>query len=550
MKSPVILIILDGWGVAPPSPSNAIALANTPFMDKLEKIYPFMLLDAGGQTVGLPWGTTGNSEVGHSIIGSGRVIYQDLPRINQAILDGSFFTNEPFLRAIRHSQKNNSNLHLVGLVSGAGGHSYDKHLYSLLELAKKNKLKKVFVHAILDGRDSPHNSGREYIGDLLKEIKRMGVGRIATVSGRYFAMDRDKHWERIQKVYDVMVNGKAGYYYNDPIKAIEDRYSKNNYDEEFEPSVIIDELKSPIAKISENDSVIIFNFRPDRVRQLTRALVTQDFSGFNRPFIKNLCVVTMTQYDIDLSVPVAFSPDIMDGSLPEIISKAGLTQLHIAETEKYAHVTYFLGGGKENPWPGQDNVLVPSSRVSSYDQKPEMSVREITEKIVETTIAQKYDFIVVNFANADMVGHTGNFAATIKAVEVLDKCVQKITASFLEHNGKVIITADHGNAEMMLSDQGDIDKEHSNNPVPLIIAAKEFEGAKFSEKARIFGALYDVAPTIIELFGLPQSNSITGKSLLPYIERPINIKSVFKKGQKSKSESLFARFLRKVIKRK
>lgn len=551
MKSPVILIILDGWGIAPPSPSNAIALANTPFMDKLEKTYPFMLLDSGGQTVGLPWGTTGNSEVGHSIIGAGRVIYQDLSRINQAILDGSFFNNQAFLKAIERTKKQNSKLHLVGMVSGAGGHSCDEHLYSLLELVKKKGLAKVFIHAILDGRDSSYNSGLQYISDLSKEIKRKGVGRIATISGRYFAMDRDKHWDRIEKAYRAMADGIADYYYNDPVKAVKDRYSKSNYDEEFIPSVIVDERKAPIAKISANDSVIIFNFRSDRVRQLTKAFVLEDFKDFNRSFISDLCVATMTQYDLGLPVLVAFPPDIINDSLSEVISKAGLRQLHIAETEKYAHVTYFFGGGSEKPWPGQDNVLVPSPRVSSYDQKPEMSVLEMTGKIVEALESKKYDFIAVNFANADMVGHTGNFKATVKAVEMLDKCIQQIVTSVLEHNGKALITADHGNAEQMLNEDGELDKEHSDNSVPLIMAAKEFKNIKFSETGKVFGALYDVAPTIIELFDLPKSDLMTGKPLLSYLERPISIKYVLNKdnspdgGQKSKFS--FLHFLKKII---
>lgn len=527
MTSPVILIILDGWGIAPPGPSNAIAFAKTPFMDKLQKTYPFMLLEAGGQTVGLPWGAIGNSEVGHSIIGSGRVLYQDLPKINQAILDGSFFDNKAFLNAIRITKERDSSLHLIGLVSGAGGHSYDKHLYSLLGLAKRQGITKVFIHAILDGRDSPYNSGLQFMKDLTQEIKQVGVGSIASLSGRYFAMDRDKRWDRTQKAYEAMVLGKADYYSTDTLKAIEERYGQSNYDEELTPTVIT-HSNQPVAKISENDSVILFNFRPDRVRQLTRALALPDFKEFKRTPVRNLCVVTMTQYDIGLPVEIAFPPGKTPDSLAEVISRANLFQLHIAETEKYAHITYFLGGGHEEPWPRQDNILVPSPLVSSYAEKPEMSSRKITAKLIDNLEMSKYSFIALNFANADMVGHTGNFEATVRAVEILDKSLQKITLYALKSGGRMIITADHGNAEQMHNEEGEVDKEHSDNPVPFILVGEEFKGVKFMKSEQVLGGLYDIAPTVIDLLNLPQPGSMTGKSLLQYLDTPI-IKEEIKK---------------------
>lgn len=519
MKSSVILIILDGWGIAPPSLSNAIALANTPYIDKLSKTYPCMLLDAGGQTVGLPWGAIGNSEVGHLVIGAGRIIYQDLPRINQSILNGEFFNNKAFLKAINYAKKNNSNLHLIGLVSGAGGHSYDKHLYSLLEMAKKQDFKNVFIHVILDGRDSPYNSGVLFVSELLKEIGRIGVGKIASLSGRYFAMDRDKHWDRTEKAYNAIVNGKADGYYKGPLEAIKIQYDDKNYDEEFQPAVIVDDKDKPLATISPNDSVIFFNFRPDRMRQLTSAFALKEFAGFKRDFVSDLRVVTMTQYEISLPVEVAFHQTEIEDSLAQVISRDGLLQLHVAETEKYAHITYFLGGGHETPWPGEENILVPSTKAKSYDLKPAMSAKKITNIVLDKMQQDKFSLIAVNFANADMVGHTGNFEATVKAVEILDRCIRKIVSCALKKDMVTLITADHGNAEQMQSAEGEKDKEHSDNPVPCIIVGNSFKKAKIIASEVVAGGLYDIAPTIIDLLGLPQSSFMSGKSLLSYISK-------------------------------
>lgn len=536
MKSPVVLIILDGWGIAPPNPSNAVELANTPHWDKLKKTYPFMLLDAGGQTVGLPWGAIGNSEVGHTIIGAGRIVYQDLPRINQSILDGSFFTNQAFLKAIHFAKQNNSKLHVVGLVSGAGGHSYDKHLYSLLELAKREGLRYVYIHAILDGRDSPYNSGLRFVEELVQETKNIGIGTIATLSGRYYAMDRDKHWERINKAYQAIVNGESEYYFQDPIEAIKSRYEKHNYDEEITPIVMVDKENNPIAKVLPHESIIVFNFRPDRVRQLTEAFVDENFKGFKRKYVDDLCFVTMTLYDVNLPVEVAFSPEAIKDSLAEVISKAKLFQLHVAETEKYAHITYFFNGGQETPWPGQDNTLVPSPRVSCYDQKPELSAKKVTAKVIQALKTAKYDFITVNFANADMVGHTGNLAATIQAVEILDSCMHKIILTALQCDGKVIVTADHGNAEQMQDEQGELDKEHSDNPVPFLLVGKDFKHGKCPETNECLGGLYDIAPTVLELLKLSKPNAMAGRSLLGFLdlsgvkkEKPIESFSFFKR---------------------
>lgn len=517
MKQTVALIILDGWGIAPPSLANAISLANTPFMDKLTKTYPFMLLDAGGQTVGLPWGAIGNSEVGHSVIGAGRVIYQDLSRINQAILDGSFFENKAFLKAADMVKEKKSGLHLIGLVSGAGGHSYDKHLYSLLQLAKKQGVSDVFIHVILDGRDSPHDSGLGFVKELTQEIKKVGLGKIATISGRYFAMDRDKHWDRIKKAYDAMVKGESAICYKDPIKAIESQYEKGIYDEEFIPVVITDQGEEPVAKISVNDSVILFNFRPDRIRQLTKALTIKNFDEFERYLIPHIFVATMTQYDIDLPVDVAFSSIEIEDSLAEVISKNNLFQLHIAETEKYAHVTYFFNGGKEKPWPGEDNIIIPSPKVPLYNQKPAMSARKITDTVVESIESGKYEFIVINFANADIIGHTGDLEATVKSVEVIDDCIRKIVSRTLKNDGVTLITSDHGNAEQMEDEYGEKNKEHSDNPVPFMLIAKKFKNIKSLKSDQISGGLYDVAPTVLDLLNISQPSSMVGKSLLRYL---------------------------------
>jgi len=476
----VVLMILDGWGIAPSSRGNAVAIALTPNFNSLIDNYPTMVLQASGEAVGLPWGEMGNSEVGHLNLGAGRIVYQDLPRITKSIADGKFFENSAFLKAIEHVKKNKSKLHLLGLVSAGGVHSSIDHLYALLELAKKKKVSDIYVQAILDGRDTPRQSATNFVEKLQNKISELKVGKIATLCGRYYAMDRDNRWDREEKAYLALTEGQADYQAKDPLQAIENSYKREVYDEEFIPTVIKENDK-PIAKVEDNDAVIFFNFRSDRTRQLTKAFTLPGFEKFNRPkYLKNLLFVTMTEYDKDIPVLVAFPPEYVECPLAKVISDAGLKQLHIAETEKYAHVTYFFNGGREEPFLGQENILVPSPSVSTYDQKPGMSARELTEHLLKAIAVGKYDFIVVNYANADMVSHTGNVQASIKAVETVDECVGKVVKAVLENNGVLFITADHGNAEEILNLQtGVMDKEHSVNPVPFIAVGENGEAKIF-----------------------------------------------------------------------
>ena len=520
---PVVLLILDGFGIAPPSRANAISLAKTPNFDKYSAHYPIMPIAASGEAVGLSWGEMGNSQVGHLSLGSGLIPYQNLPRINKSITDGSFFNNEAFLAAIKHTQDHNSALHILGLVSSGGVHSYNEHLYALLELARKHKVNQVYVHAFLDGRDTLYNSGVNFISKLQEKLRSIGVGVIATVGGRFYSMDRDNRWDRIAKAYEAMVLGKSQDKYDDPVTAIQESYKKNVFDEEMVPSVIIDDLGQAKGKIKDGDALIFFNFRSDRARQMTEALTVPGFEKFPREYFKDLFLVTMTEYEKDLPVKVAFPPLIIDTPLAKVISDAGLKQLHIAETEKYAHVTYFFNGGQEQIYAGEDRILVPSPQVVSYDQKPAMSAREITNKINQAIKEGKYDFIVANFANPDMVAHTGNLQATIEAIELLDQLINEIVEVTLSYEGVVLITADHGNAEGLFDLQtGEIEKEHSNNPVPLFIIGSEFAGKSVltgltsSDLSRItpVGVLADVAPTILKIMGIKKPPAMTGSSLI------------------------------------
>ncbi len=521
---PAVLIIMDGWGVAPNVDGNAITKASTPNFTKFLKNYPTMTIHASGNEVGLMFGEMGNSEVGHLNMGAGRVYYQTCPRINKAIEDKSFFENPAFLSTIEKVKKNKSNLHLVGLVSSGNVHSNNEHLYALLELCKKHRLtKNVFVHAILDGRDALYSSGREFISELEQKMSHLKVGKIASVCGRYFAMDRDNRWDRTEKAYRAIAEGQAERYGEDPIQAIDQSYAEKNYDEEFIPTVMTADGK-PVAMIGKDDAVIFFNFRPDRARQLAEALAVPSFNKFHKEYEKGLLVVTMTEYEKDLPAIVAFAPTVVHNCLAEIISKAGLKQLHAAETEKYAHITFFLNGTIENPYPGEDRLLIPSAKVSSYDQKPEMSALELTKELNKIIDSGKYDFIVVNIANPDMVGHTGNLAAGIKACEITDKCLGEIVNHVLAQNGVAVITADHGNAEEMTNLQtGDIDKEHSTNPVPLIIIGKDFLGQAGPagdppegdlSLMQPVGVLADVAPTVLKLLGISQPEEMTGTALI------------------------------------
>jgi 2,3-bisphosphoglycerate-independent phosphoglycerate mutase len=523
MPKPLVLAIVDGLGVAPDSEGNAITRANTPNLKKFMTEYPIMNLFASGSEVGLSFGEMGNSEVGHLNIGAGRVYYQTFPRINRDIESGTYFENPAFVQAVEHVEKNNSSLHLIGLVSPGNVHASQDHLYALLEFAAKQKVKKVFIHAILDGRDAIFNSGIDFIRALQGKIQEYGVGTIATLSGRYYAMDRDNRWDRIEKAYRAMVEGKADSYTTDPAAAIEASYAKKVYDEEFIPTVIGSE-GNPVATIENNDSVIFFNFRPDRARQLTQSIVLPSFPKFERAHLDDLFFVTMAEYEKELPVTVAFPPVVVNNCLAEVVSKAGKTQFHIAETEKYAHITFFLNGTVEDAFPNEDRMIVPSPKVSSYDQAPEMSAFEITKETVKAILSDKYDAIFLNFANPDMVGHTGNLEATIKAVEVVDKCLGTLAEHTIAKGGTLLITADHGNAEEVKNLQtGAIDKEHSTNPVPFFIIGEQFKGQAGPSGDPIggdlsmlppVGMLADVAPTMLSIMGVEIPPDMSGRSLI------------------------------------
>ena len=503
-----MLMILDGFGDNPKKDGNAIKLANTPNIDKLMKKYPNTDIFTSGLHVGLPEGQMGNSEVGHTNIGAGRIVYQELTKITKSIEDGDFFTNPEFISAIENCKKNNSKLHILGLVSDGGVHSHIRHLYGLLEMAKRRDFENIFIHCFLDGRDTPPASAESYITQLRDKIKEKGIGKIATLSGRYYAMDRDKRWERTKKCYDALVLGE-GIKSGDATKAIEDSYQKEVFDEFVEPTVICNG-EEPITRIEDKDSVIFFNFRPDRARQITRALVDPKFNDFKAKKM-NLYYVCFTNYDETMpNVHIAFKKETLNNTLGEIASKKGLTQLRIAETEKYAHVTFFFNGGEEKQYKGEDRILVPSPKVPTYDLKPEMSAYEVTEKVVDALKNDKYDLIILNFANTDMVGHTGSLPAAIKAVETIDECVGKIVKIIEEKKGNLIITADHGNAEQMIDyTTGEPHTAHTTNPVPIILITNNKK-----LKLKDNGKLADLAPTILELMEIEKPKEMTGDSLL------------------------------------
>lgn len=521
----VSLVVLDGFGVAPRGRGNAVTSAKMPFYQSLLQSYPYANLQAAGEAVGLPWGEMGNSEVGHMNLGLGRIAYQDLPRINNSIRDGSFFQNPAFIKAIEHVKKFSSKLHLVGLVSDGGVHALDEHLYQLLSLAKQEGLRDVKVHAILDGRDTPPKSGVEYLQRFLKTAQSIGIGEIASCGGRYFAMDRDNRWERIEKAYQAIVFG-AGPKTNDPLAYIMDQYKSGKTDEDMEPFVITNEVGGPIGTINKNDAVIFFNFRTDRARQLTEAFVLPGFEKFDRKGrVENLFFVTMVAYESGLPVEVAFPEFESTNALAKVLSDSGLRQLHIAETEKYAHITNFFDGALGVAYPGEEFSLVPSPPVKQYDQQPEMSAIEITQKALQEIGKGIYNFVVINYANPDMVGHTGNFPATVTALEVIDRSLQEIVMATLALEGVCIITGDHGNAEEMIDLQsGEITKEHTNNPVPFLYVANDSkleksDASKSLDPSAIspIGILSDVAPTILDIFGLQKPAEMTGRSLLPII---------------------------------
>ena len=514
---PIILIILDGYGITLPSKGNAISQARKPVIDDLVKHYPHTIIEASGELVGLPWGEFGNSEVGHMNLGAGRVMYQDLPRIDQAVKNGTFFSNEALQKAVSRVKKNNSALHLMGLVSPGGVHSHVRHLYALLELAKKEGLKDVFIHAFLDGRDMPSQAGLDSVKELEAQIKKIGVGEIASVSGRYWAMDRDQHWERVRPVFEAMVKG-MGESTDSVTEAIENSYKRKVFDEKFTPTVIVKGDK-PVATIDNQDAVIFFNYRSDRAGQLTSILADPAFSGFERgKDLDGLLLATLTNYGVKAPVEVAFPVQEVPNSLGEVLAGQNLKQLRISETEKYAHVTLFFNCGRTDPFPSEDRQPIPSPAVKSYAEKPAMSAPEVTDKLLG--VVGNYDFSLLNFANPDMVGHTGDIPATVKAVETVDQCLGKIVKKVLSLDGTLIVTADHGNADVMLNLQtGEVVKDHSINPVPFILVNNErrVEGSgndntDLSALTPV-GVLADVAPTILDLMGIAKPEEMTGMSL-------------------------------------
>jgi 2,3-bisphosphoglycerate-independent phosphoglycerate mutase len=516
---PVYLIILDGWGENPNLEGNAIAQAKTATIDQLVRHYPQTLLQASGISVGLPWGEVGNSEVGHLTLGAGRVVYQSLPRITLSIQDGSFFKNENFLAAVENVKKNNGALHIMGLASNGGVHSSLDHLHALLELGKNNGIAKICLHLFTDGRDAPPNSGINVIRDIEQRIKDIPGARIATLSGRYFAMDRNDNWNRTEKAYNLLTLGE-GAREKSAESALEKSYAKNITDEFVEPVVIEDE-NGNIFPIAEKDSVIFFNFREDRARQLTKAFALPTFSKFERKkYLPDIEFVTMTKYEDNLPVRVAFGPQEIKNCLGEVLSQNKINQLRIAETEKYAHVTFFFNGGREEPFLGEERILVPSQSVSTYDKVPEMSAYVIEEKILEDLGKGKHGFTLVNFANADMVGHTGNLKAAISAAEAVDGCLGKIIPEILKIGGHIFITADHGNAEEMINPRTEeIDTEHSIFPVPFWYLNPENRRQKSESeiikvKNSVGGILSDVAPTVLAVMNIPTPPEMTGQNLL------------------------------------
>ena len=499
-KTPTTLIIMDGFGLAPAADDNAVSLASTPVLDKLFQEYAHTTLSASGLDVGLPAGQMGNSEVGHTNIGGGRVVFQDLPRISRAIEDGSFSQNEAYNKAMDDCLKNDSSLHLYGLLSDGGVHSHIEHLFALLQMAKDKGLTKVYVHCFLDGRDVSPTSGKGFVQELQDKCAQLGVGKIATVMGRYYAMDRDKRWERVQMAYDAMVYGE-GHHSSDPVAAVAESYANGITDEFVEPVVI-----DPDGTISDNDSIIFFNYRPDRAREITRAIVDPDFDGFAREFFPTTYVCN-TEYDASMpNVLVAWPRIAVKNGLGEYLSSMGMTQLRIAETEKYAHVTFFFNGGVEKQYPGEDRVLVPSPKVATYDLQPEMSAFEVCDKCVERIESGAYDVIILNFANCDMVGHTGVLEAAVKAVETVDTCVGRVVDATLKMGGIAMVTADHGNAEDMKQPDGSPMTAHTTNLVPFILCGAGTELRP--------GRLADIAPTILDVMGLACPPEMDGETLI------------------------------------
>ena len=508
MKKPIALIIMDGFGESKIVEGNAVLNAKTPNLDKLIAECPNTLIAASGMDVGLPEGQMGNSEVGHTNIGAGRIVYQDLTRVSKSIADGDFFTNEVLVEAMNNAK--NGALHLMGLISNGGVHSHIDHLKALIKMAKEQGVENVFVHGFTDGRDVAPTSALSFVEDIENYMKEVGVGKFASLSGRYYAMDRDKRWERVQLAYEAMVDGK-GNTATSAKEAIEKSYADDKIDEFVVPVVMVDENGQPIGLIKENDSIVFGNFRPDRAREITRALVDNDFVGFERPNM-NTFFVCLTTYDVTIkNVHVAFKPQSLENTLGEYLAKNGKSQLRTAETEKYAHVTFFFNGGVEEANEGEERLLVPSPKVATYDLQPEMNAPELTEKVLAKIDEDKYDFIVLNYANPDMVGHTGVVEAAIKAVETVDTCVGKVVDKIVSKGGSVLITADHGNAELMQDPETKTTiTAHSTNPVPFIVVGEEFKTANLREGGR----LSDIAPTVLDMMNLKKPEEMTGQSLI------------------------------------
>jgi 2,3-bisphosphoglycerate-independent phosphoglycerate mutase len=501
-------MILDGYGLNEEKVGNAIAAAKKPNIDGLFSKYPHSRLVSSGESVGLPEGQMGNSEVGHLNIGAGRIVYQDLTRISKSIRDGVFFKNKALIDSMEKIKNNDNSLHFIGLLSDGGVHSHITHLYALLEMAKQQGIKKVYVHAFLDGRDVPPKSALACIGQTEKKMSEL-VGEFATISGRYFAMDRDMRWERVEKAYDAMTLG-IGVTAKNAGDALKNAYDRGETDEFITPTVIIKDNK-PISMISDNDSIIFFNFRRDRAREITRAMIDDYFSGFKRKSYPKINFVCFTQYDETFNVTVAFPAEPLKNILSAILSSHNLRQLRIAETEKYAHVTFFFNGGVEVPFDGEDRILIPSPKVPTYDLQPEMSAFLVTEEVVKAVSSEKYDIIIFNYANCDMVGHTGILKAAVKAVEAIDQCIERVFESVKKVDGLLIITADHGNAEKMIDNNGGIHTAHTSNDVPFLICD---ENIKLRN-----GILADIAPTILEILGIEKPKEMTGKSLIERLER-------------------------------
>ncbi|MGN0642311.1 MAG: 2,3-bisphosphoglycerate-independent phosphoglycerate mutase [Huintestinicola sp.] len=502
-KKPVALIIMDGFGINNDTYGNAIAAAKKPNLDKYFAECPNTIIGASGLDVGLPDGQMGNSEVGHTNIGAGRIVYQMLVKISKSIKDGDFFANPALTEAMNNCKEKGSALHVMGLLSPGGVHSHIEHLYGVLEMAKKNGLDKVYVHAFLDGRDVPPSSAAEYMEEAVAEMKKIGAGKVATISGRYYAMDRDNAWDRVEKAYDALVMGE-GVSESDPVEAIKNSYANGVTDEFMLPTVV-----DKNGTIGADDSVVFINFRPDRARQLTRTFVDPEFSGFERKKgffpVKFVC---MAQYDATMpNVLVAFPPEALTMTFGEYMAKCGKTQLRIAETQKYAHVTFFFNGGEEKQFEGEDRILIKSPDVATFDMKPEMSAYEVTDAVVDAINSDKYDTIILNYANCDMVGHTGIMEAAIKAVEAVDECVGRMVDAILAKGGVAMITADHGNADKLKEEDGSPFTAHTTNPVPFIVVGEKCE-------LREGGVLADIVPTMLKVMGLPQPAEMTGKSLI------------------------------------